>query len=84
MAHTLLSENRYDRAFLDTHCVGFDAWAAYLTGATDGQPKDACWAAGITGVAAETIAALARSIANQRSLLTAAWSLQRAQHGEQP
>lgn len=84
MAHTLLSENRYDRAFLDTHCVGFDAWAAYLTGATDGQPKDACWASGITGVAAETIAALARSIANQRSLLTAAWSLQRAQHGEQP
>ncbi len=30
-------------------------------GETDGQPKDAAWAAAITGVAAETIRALARS-----------------------
>ncbi|QYJ24355.1 molybdopterin-dependent oxidoreductase [Achromobacter sp. ES-001] len=84
MAHTLLAEGRHDASFLASHCVGADTWADYLTGAADGQPKDAQWAAGICGVPAPTITALARAIVAQRSLLTAAWSLQRAQHGEQP
>ena len=84
MAHTLLTEHLHDAAFLASHCVGFERWAAYLRGDGDGQPKDAAWAAAITGIDAERIAALAREAAQQRSLLTAAWALQRAQHGEQP
>ncbi len=84
MAHTLLAENLHDAAFLASHCTGFERWAAYLRGDNDGQPKDAAWAAAITGISAERIATLARQAARQRSLLTAAWALQRAQHGEQP
>src|SRR5436853_6148972 len=52
-------------------------------GDTDGQPKDADWAAAITGVAAATIRALARRMAATRSMISASWSLQRADHGEQ-
>ena len=53
-------------------------------GETDGQPKDADWAAPITGVPADTIRALARRMAATRTMVTASWSLQRAHHGEQP
>ena len=53
-------------------------------GESDGQPKDADWAATITGVPADTIRALARRMAETRTMVTASWSLQRAHHGEQP
>ena len=53
-------------------------------GDSDGQPKNADWAAAITGVPAETIRALARRMAATRTMVTASWSLQRAHHGEQP
>ncbi|MFO1323447.1 MAG: molybdopterin-dependent oxidoreductase [Burkholderiales bacterium] len=84
LAHTLLTENRHDTGFLDRYCVGFATFARYLTGADDRLPKDAAWAASITGVPAERIARLAREMASARTMLNAAWSLQRAHHGEQP
>ena len=84
MAHTLLTENRHDPAFLASHCVGFERVAAHLRGEDDGQPKTADWAAGITGVPAERIARLAREAAAARTMLNIAWSLQRSHHGEQP
>ncbi|QEI07879.1 molybdopterin-dependent oxidoreductase [Pigmentiphaga aceris] len=84
MAHTLLSEGRHDAAFVQSHCAGFPEWADYLQGRHDGQVKDAQWAASITGIAPDTIVSLARRLVAQRSLLTAAWALQRAEHGEQP
>lgn len=84
LAHTLVAENRHDRAFLARYCTGAEQFLAYLTGATDGRPKDADWAAAITGVDAATIRALAHEIAGTRTMLSAAWSLQRGDHGEQP
>jgi biotin/methionine sulfoxide reductase len=83
LAHTLIAERRHDEAFLARYCTGFERVLPYLTGAADGRPKDADWAAPITGVPAETIRALARRMAAQRTMLTASWSLQRADHGEQ-
>ena len=53
-------------------------------GDDDGQPKDADWAARITGIDAETIRELARRMAATRTMITTTWSLQRADHGEQP
>ncbi len=84
LAHTIYSEGLHDRAFLDTYCVGFERFVPYLTGESDGTPKDAAWAAGICEIPAETIRALARRMAAKRTLISLAWSLQRGDHGEQP
>jgi biotin/methionine sulfoxide reductase len=83
LTHTLLAERLHDEAFLARYCVGFARVRAYLLGETDGQPKNAAWAAAITGIPADTIVALARRMAATRTMLTASWSLQRADHGEQ-
>jgi biotin/methionine sulfoxide reductase len=83
LAHTLIAEDRHDKAFLGRYCSGFERVLPYLTGEADGQPKDALWAQSITGVPADTIRALARHMAATRTMLTASWSLQRADHGEQ-
>ena len=84
MAHTLLCEGLHDAVFLASHCSGFEVFERYLTGAADGVAKSAAWAATICGVDAELIRALARRAAATRTLITMAWALQRAHHGEQP
>jgi biotin/methionine sulfoxide reductase len=84
MAHTLIEENRYDKEFVARYCSGFETFRRYLLGLDDGVPKSAQWAAVITGVPAESIRDLARRAAATRSMITCAWSLQRAHHGEQP
>ena len=84
LAHTLANEGLHNRAFLDRYCVGYEAFERYLLGATDGQPKSAEWAAGITEIDADTIRSLARRMAATRTLVTTSWSVQRADHGEQP
>ncbi len=84
LVHTLVVNNLHDREFLDRFTVGWPVFERYLLGETDGQPKDAEWAAGITGVTAETITSLASSLAGRRTLIVVSHSLQRAEHGEQP
>jgi len=84
LAHTLVAERLHDRDFLARYTVGFERFLPYLTGETDGQPKDADWAAGICEIEAETIRGLARRMAAARTMITVAWGLQRADHGEQP
>jgi biotin/methionine sulfoxide reductase len=84
LAHTLVAERRHDETFLGRYCTGFARVLPYLMGEMDDQPKDASWAAAITGVPADTIRDLARRMASERTMLTASWSLQRADHGEQP
>ena len=84
MAHTLLSEDRHDAQFVERYCVGFEPFRRYLLGLDDGAPKDAEWAAAITSIPAGTIRDLARRAAASRNMITCAWSLQRAHHGEQP
>ncbi|MEE8454941.1 MAG: molybdopterin guanine dinucleotide-containing S/N-oxide reductase, partial [Limibaculum sp.] len=84
LAHTLVAEGLHDRGFLARYTTGFERFLPYLMGETDGQPKDAGWAAGVSGVDAEVIRALARRMAAVRTMITVAWSIQRADHGEQP
>ena len=84
MAHTLVAERRHDADFLERYCAGFDSFNRYLMGEDDGIAKSADWAQSITGVPAAVICGLARRAADVRSLITCAWSLQRAHHGEQP
>lgn len=84
LAHTLVSEGLHDTAFLERYTVGFAPFEAYLRGESDGQPKTADWAAAIAGVDAEVIRNLARRMAGKRTMINVTWSLQRAEHGEQP
>lgn len=83
IAHTLLSEELHDPAFLDRYTTGFAPFRAYLTGDSDGQPKDADWAAAITALDAEAIRGLARRMAAGRTMISVSWSLTRQDHGEQ-
>ena len=84
LAHSLVAEDLHDRAFLARYCTGYEVFEDYLLGRSDGRPKDAAWAAGITGIAASDITALARRMAHGRTLIVVAHALQRAEHGEQP
>ena len=84
LSHTLLVEGLLDEGFLARYCTGFERFRPYLSGASDGQPKDADCAATITGVAADVIRELARKMATVRTMLSSSWSIQRADHGEQP
>ncbi|MDQ8727736.1 molybdopterin guanine dinucleotide-containing S/N-oxide reductase [Bradyrhizobium sp. LHD-71] len=84
IAHTLVAAGLHDRAFLDSHCVGWSVFEDYLMGRSDGEPKTAAWAAPICGIAASEIEALARRLAGKRVLIVVSHSMQRSEHGEQP
>jgi biotin/methionine sulfoxide reductase len=64
IAHTLVTEGRHDRAFLDRFCVGWEVFEGYLLGGRDAQPKNAAWAADICGLPASRIISLARRAAS--------------------
>ncbi|QYX56198.1 molybdopterin-dependent oxidoreductase [Roseovarius sp. SCSIO 43702] len=84
LAHVLESEGLSDHAFLERYTTGFERFRPYLMGESDETPKSPEWAAPLCGVAPDNIRALARRMATTRTLITVAWSLQRAEHGEQP
>ena len=84
IAYELESKDLVDRNFLKNYTVGYEKFKLYLTGQKDGQPKNAEWAENICGISAETIRSIAVKISQERTLITVAWSLQRAQNGEQP
>lgn len=84
LAHEWIAIGRHDRDFLARCTVGFEPWARYVRGEDDGTPKDAAWASGITGIPAERIRKLASEMAELPTHISTNWSLQRAEHGEQP
>ncbi|XOV81475.1 MAG: molybdopterin-dependent oxidoreductase [bacterium] len=84
LAYVLEVEDLLDRAFLASHCHGYTRFSRYLLGDQDGVKKSPAWAMQICGVEAQVIERLAREMARRKTFVTAAWSLQRAHHGEQP
>jgi len=83
MAHVLIREGLADRDFLRRCTTGFDAVEAYVMGRQDGVEKTPAWAAAICDCPAERIEEVARGVAAGPSLIACAWSLQRAEYGEQ-
>ena len=83
IAHTLYKENLYDKDFLDKYTVGFDKFLPYLLGKTDGIEKTPQWAEKITGIEADTIKKIARTMAKGRTMIMSGWAIQRQDHGEQ-
>ena len=84
LAGTLVADGLVDREFVTRWCAGYPEFESYLTGRSDGVRKDARWASGITGVPAEVVEGLARRMAATRTVVNTSWSVQRADHGEQP
>ncbi|MGD9869080.1 MAG: molybdopterin-dependent oxidoreductase [Hyphomicrobiales bacterium] len=84
LCHVLITEDLHDRDFVARCTVGFDRFADYVLGKTDGQPKTCEWAAGLTDIPAAAIHGLARRMAGRRTMVNMTWSLQRAIQGEQP
>jgi len=82
LAYVLIAEDRYDREFATRCCAGFERWRDYLF--ASGHEKTPDWAGAISEVEPEQIRSLARRIAAGRTVITASWSLQRGDHGEQP
>ena len=60
LMHVIIAAGLYDRAFVAQHTVGFEALQTHV------QPYTPEWAAGITGIPAERIVALARRYATTR------------------
>jgi len=97
MAYVMITENLYDKNFLDKYCVGFDAdtmppgipakesFKAYVMGEQDGVPKTPEWASAISKVPAETIIRLAREYATTKpACLNMGWGPNRHSNGEHP
>ncbi|MDX1300793.1 trimethylamine-N-oxide reductase TorA [Photobacterium sp.] len=85
VAHTLYTEDLYDKKFVQTYCLGFDDFVPYLTGESkDKIEKTPEWAAEICGVTADEIRDFARMLVSDRTQILFGWSIQRQQHGEQP
>jgi biotin/methionine sulfoxide reductase len=84
LAHTLLAEGLHDAQFLQRYTSGWPHFRDYLTGAADGVPKSADWAATLCDLDAARIRGLARDMAAQKTMIALNWGMQRAHHGEQP
>ncbi|MCC6948424.1 MAG: molybdopterin-dependent oxidoreductase [Bradyrhizobiaceae bacterium] len=69
IAYVWIDEGLYDKDYVSTHTVGFDAWKAYIMGEEDGIPKTPEWQEKETGVPAKDIRALAREWASKRTYL---------------
>ncbi|MCB1969505.1 MAG: molybdopterin-dependent oxidoreductase [Geminicoccaceae bacterium] len=84
LAREALVSGRADLPFLQHYTVGHEQLADYLHGRMDGVDKTLEWAATIADVPHSTLRELWHRIRNGRVMLTATWSLQRSQYGEQP
>jgi biotin/methionine sulfoxide reductase len=84
LAHVLITRNLVDEKFVADYTVGYERFRDYVLGTTDGQPKHARWASAISEMPAQAIEALAIEMAGTRTMINASWSVQRADHGEQP
>ena len=71
IAFVWITENLYDRTYVETRTKGFDLWAAYILGKEDGIPKTPEWAEKECTIPAREIRALAREWGSKKTMLAA-------------
>ena len=70
IAYTWLTENTYDREYVEKYAIGYEDFFDYVLGKEDGIPKTPEWASEKCGVSEWTIKALARDWANKITSIT--------------
>jgi len=65
IAYVWITEEIYDKKYIETHTIGFEKIRDYVLGKEDGIPKTPKWAEPLTGVPARIIKALARDWASK-------------------
>ncbi|RLI35924.1 pyrogallol hydroxytransferase large subunit [Candidatus Bathyarchaeota archaeon] len=69
IAYVWLTENLYDKDYVEKRTYGFEEWRDYILGEEDGFPKTPEWAEKETGIPAREIKALAREWAKRKTML---------------
>ncbi len=71
IAHVWITEDLYDRFYIENRTTGFAVFRDYILGVEDGIPKSAEWQQSETGVQAHVVRALARMWAKKKTYLAA-------------
>ncbi|WP_446830741.1 molybdopterin-dependent oxidoreductase [Candidatus Foliamicus sp.] len=71
LCHVWITEDLYDKEFVEKRTTGFDEWKAYILGKQDGTPKTPEWQEAETGVPAREVRALAREWGRRKTYLGA-------------
>jgi len=69
IAYTWVKEGTYDQEYISKRTLGFEKFAKYLLGETDGIPKTPEWASKECDIPARVIIALAREWGAKRTML---------------
>ncbi|WP_421855007.1 molybdopterin-dependent oxidoreductase [Oricola sp.] len=83
LCHELLVNGWHDEDFLRRCTSGWEDFRDYVLGARDDVPKSPAWAAPFCDLPEADIRALAAELPNNKVMVSVAWGLQRADHGEQ-
>jgi len=70
IAHVWITEDIYDKQYVQEKALGFDEFKKYILGEIDGQAKTPAWAETESGVKARVIKTLAREWAAKRTVLS--------------
>ena len=70
IAFVWITENTFDRHYVENRTVGFEEFRRHILGEDDGQPKTPEWAEAECGVKARIIRSLAREWASKRTVLS--------------
>ncbi len=69
IAYVWITEDLYDKWFVENRTTGFDQWRDYVLGKEDGVPKTPEWQEGESGIQARDVRALAREWGKSRTYL---------------
>ena len=69
IAFVWITEDLYDKEYIETRSVGFDKWKDYILGKEDGVPKTPEWAEMESTIPAREIRALAREWGSKKTML---------------